>query len=279
MHSAGSEGVFSVVLVSYNSAHVLGDAIRSVPAGNQVIVADNASKDDSAALARSLGAEVIESGQNLGFGTACNRGAAIARHERLLFLNPDAVLAPDALEHLARAFDAYPESVAFNPRVLDPDGSQFFRRRTILLPRPYWFRPKGLPTSDQRIIMASGAALLVRKSEFDKLGGFDENIFLYYEDDDLSARIVKSGRSMHYVHDAVVHHQQAKSSAPTPDLSAFRDYQAMKSRIYASRKHGVRVMRRWRITEERTRAFLASLKGDAAKSARARARLQALREG
>lgn len=271
--------MFSIVLVSYNSAHVLGDAIRSVPAGNQVIVADNASRDDSVVLARSLGAEVIEIGQNLGFGTACNRGAAIASHDRLLFLNPDAVLAPDALKHLAKAFNDYPNAIAFNPRIIDPDGSQFFRRRTILLPRPYWFRPKGLPTSDQPIIMASGAALLVRKSAFDRLGGFDENIFLYYEDDDLSARIVKAGDEMRYIHDAVVHHQQAKSSAPSPDLSAFRDYQAMKSRIYVSRKHGVRVMRQWRIAEEKLRAFIASVKGDAPKVARARARLRALQEG
>lgn len=269
--------MFSIVLVSYNSVEVLGEAIRSIPPGHQVIVVDNASQDGSAELARSLGATVLEMGENLGFGTACNRGAALALHERLLFLNPDATLNAGALPALGRAFDAYPDSIAFNPRILNADGTLFDRRRTILLPRPYWFRPPP-PTTDCKIISASGAALLVRKSEFERLGGFDEAIFLYYEDDDLSARIIKSGRTMHLVHDAVVRHLFSKSSPDTPALSSFRDYQAMKSRIYVCRKHGIRPMRGMRIVEERIRRFLASRRGDARRAARAEARLRALME-
>lgn len=269
--------MFSIVLVSYNSAEVLGEAIRSIPPGHQVIVVDNASRDGSAELARSLGATVLEMPDNLGFGTACNRGAAVAVHEKLLFLNPDARFDPGALPALARAFESYPASVAFNPRILNADGSGFFRRRTILLPRPYWLRPPP-PVADTRIIMASGAALLVRKDAFERLGGFDEAIFLYYEDDDLSARIVKSGGTMHYVHDAVVRHLHAKSSPDSPALSAFRDYQAMRSRLYVCRKHGINPMRRLRIAEERVRRFLAERRGDPARVARAEARLRALLE-
>ncbi|MBX3573739.1 MAG: glycosyltransferase [Mesorhizobium sp.] len=93
--------VFSVVLVAYNSADVIRDAIESVPAPHEVIVVDNASTDASREIAAAAGARVLALAENLGFGTACNRGAALARNDTLLFLNPDARLMPGALDALA----------------------------------------------------------------------------------------------------------------------------------------------------------------------------------
>lgn len=267
--------MFSIVLVSYNSGHVIGDAIRSVPPGNQVIVVDNASTDDSIAVAQGLGAEVIALDRNFGFGTACNRGAAVARHEKLLFLNPDAVLTPDALGHLAAGFDAYPDSIAFNPRLLYPDGTQMFRRGTILLPGADVLPPGEVPTADMPVTMLEGSALLVRKSEFDKLGGFDENIFLYYEDDDLSARIVKSGHTMHRLHDAIVYHQPTTSTRPSPEILEFRSYQYTRARIYVCRKHGIPMPINLRILAAAYQWLGASLKGKKIKAATTRGSLRA----
>jgi GT2 family glycosyltransferase len=176
------------------------------------------------------------------------------------------------------ALARYPNSIAFNPRLLNEDGSQFLRRRTILQPRPYLIRPP-LPTGDESVIMATGAALWMRKKDFEHLGGFDEKIFLYYEDDDLSARIVKSGRTIHYVHDAVVYHRGRSSSGPSEETNAFRDYEAMKSRIYVSRKHGVLFVRWWHIWRNRLRRISVRSRNRQGKLREIDAKLKALREG
>ncbi|KQZ87139.1 hypothetical protein ASD64_06755 [Mesorhizobium sp. Root157] len=268
--------MFSIVFVTYNSAEVIGDAIRSIPPGNEVIVADNASVDNSVEVCRALGATVLEMPRNLGFGTACNRGAAVATAENILFLNPDAKLESGALEAMTEALARHPRSVAFNPRILNEDGSQFLRRRTILLPRPYLIRPQ-LPTGDEKIITASGSALLVRKHIFFELGGFDENIFLYYEDDDLCARIIKSGHEMHYIHNAVVYHKGRGSSGNSDDMNAFREYETMKSRIYVSRKHSVTFIRSWHIIRNMFKKAIARQQGLDSKAKALNGRLMALR--
>lgn len=229
--------MFSVILVTYNSADVICDAISSLPSHQEVIVVDNASTDKSAQLSRELGARVLVMPENLGFGTACNRGAEIASHDRLVFLNPDARLEDGALEALERAFVQYPRAGAFNPRVLGRDGTQFFRRRTPLVRRPYLIRPP-LPQEDCPIDIASGAALAFRRPVFKEIGGFDERIFLFFEDDDISFRTRQAGYELYYIHDAVVRHQGGRSSSLS-DLTDFKEFHHMKSRIYVCKKHGV----------------------------------------
>ncbi len=267
--------VFSVVLVTYNSADVVAEAIASVPPGNQVIVVDNASSDRSADIAQAAGATVLRLPQNLGFGTGCNRGSAVATSEKLLFLNPDATLAPDALLILANAFDRNPHAAMFGPRIMLPDGTQFFRRRSLLLPRPYLFRPP-IPDRDCDVVNLSGAALAMRKTIFDALGGFDEDIFLYLEDDDLCARTIKAGHALRYVHGALVHHQRGSSTRKTAELNSFLDYHALRSQAFVFRKHGVMFLRRPRIVQEYIRLLTAKLMGNAARETRAAVRLKAL---
>lgn len=267
--------MFSIVLVSYNSAGVIGEAIGSIPPGHEVIVVDNASADASVEVARTAGATVVELDENLGFGTACNRGAAVATNEKLLFLNPDAEVMPGSLDVLEAAFDRYPDAGAFNPRLLDADGSQFFRKRTKLARRPYLRRPP-LPQADRRVVMLSGAALAVRKSVFDAIGGFDENIFLFYEDDDLSLRIMKAGHELYYIHDACVRHRPGSSSPPSDELTFFKEYHAMRAMRYACAKHKRPFWRWTRIAQEYWRSR-ASETGTP-RQIRAAARLKALRE-
>lgn len=228
--------MFSIVIVAYNSAGVLADCLHSIPTGHQVIVVDNVSNDGSAALAGSLGAEVIRNTVNEGFGSACNRGAAIAQHEALLFLNPDARLQPDTLERLAAAMARYPDAGAFNPRLVNADGRDLFRGNNGLIDDRMWFSEPA--SADRPIPMAVGAALLFRKSVFDRLGGFDRNIFLYFEDDDLSARAIKAGYTLYHVHDALCVHFCEQSSAPSEELNEFKAYHFLKAKIYTMAKHG-----------------------------------------
>ncbi|MEL6372677.1 MAG: glycosyltransferase family 2 protein [Pseudomonadota bacterium] len=235
-----------VVLVSYNSAGIIEEAIASAPPGCQVIVADNASGDASIVRAQAAGAEVVALGENLGFGTACNRGAAASSRPLVLFLNPDARLAPGALEALLKAANAHPDAVAFNPRIMEASGEQFFRTRSRALPPDR----QGMPTTDRAITILSGAALLCRRDAFEAIGGFDERIFLYCEDDDLGARLAQAGGQLRYVHDAVVTHAGGGSSTPSAQGERIKAYHLMWSRRYVAAKHGrpvSRVGEAWRL--------------------------------
>lgn len=227
----------AVIIVAYNSSSVIADAIKSVPSGNQVIIVDNASTDGSAAIAKSLGATVIQLEENLGFGTACNRGAAQSAAEFYLFLNPDARLMPDAIDILIDRLSKQTDIGAANPRVCDDKGNQFYKRRNRFLKRHYIVRPPR-PEADTQIVMLSGAALFVRAGLFQSIGGFDEKIFLFYEDDDISRRILEAGAKLLYVHDArLIHNPGTGSGTIDHDLTYFKEYHAMQSMLYLLGKY------------------------------------------
>ena len=86
-----------IVIVSYNSAAVLGACLNSIPSGHEVIVVDNASHDASENIAAAAGAKVVRNELNIGFGAACNIGARLLSSSHVLFLNPDAILEEGAL--------------------------------------------------------------------------------------------------------------------------------------------------------------------------------------
>src|SRR5690606_31911889 len=107
-----------VITVSYNSAAVLPRFLTSIPPYVPVIVADNASADESVEIAERAGARAVRLGRNLGYGAACNAAAAEASAEWLVFANPDIVFEPGALDALLASGRAYPEA-AFNPRIYE----------------------------------------------------------------------------------------------------------------------------------------------------------------
>lgn len=269
--------MYSIVIVTHNSAAVIADAIRSIPPGNETIVVDNASTDRSVAIAEELGATVVRNAENVGFGTACNIGAAKASGNRIFFLNPDARLAEDALAELDRAFDSYPEAGAFAPRIVREDGVQFFRKRSVLYTTYPWRRQK-VPAGDSPILNASGAALAFPRRVFEELGGFDENIFLFFEDDDICLRTRKAGYVVQYVHSSEVVHSHGVGSPPSAEMTAFKTYHFVKAARYVCRKHG-RSFRRWfRIPKSFMYLSLARAKGREMRAVEERARLRALLE-
>lgn len=277
MHSAKPDKRFSIVLVAYNSAAVLGAAIRSIPQGHQVIVADNGSTDDSVAIAEKAGAEVLRLGRNFGFGTACNRGAALARHEKILFLNPDATVEKDTLVRLSNALDEFPEAGIAAPRILNSSGEVFFRKRSKLYATYPWQR-KPVPQSSTFINNPSGAALAFRKADFDGIGGFDENIFLYFEDDDLCFRVRKGGQKIRYVYDAIVHHAVGKSTPVTPELVEFKEYHFNKAARYVCAKHGRFFPRWYKVGDTLVKMAIAKLRGQHMRMHALRGKLKALVE-
>jgi GT2 family glycosyltransferase len=229
----------SVVLVTYNSADVLENALRSIPAGTEVIVFDNASTDNSLALAKAEGAICISSEQNLGFGKASNLSARKSSREFILFLNPDAVLKEGALEKMYDAAMRFPEAALIGPQFIDEEGSTIWRFSSILHPISGAIIPPVEPDAICCMPLLTGAALLCRRQAFDQVGGFDENIFLYHEDDDLSLRFTKSGWALVYEPAAQVYHASGCSTPKTQSIARFKAKQKMLSHAYISKKYGL----------------------------------------
>ena len=229
-----------IVSVCYNSMQVLPNMLTSVPENIPVVLVSNAGEhDDSplAELAKSHGATLIVNNTNKGFGSACNQGAEILKTELLLFLNPDAVLEPNAIDAMLTAVDAFPSAVAFNPRIVSSSGTPFFKRNSHLLPRSMKMA-RGWPKTDCEVSILSGAAMLVKRPIFEQAGGFDPAIFLYHEDDDLALRLSKEFGKLYFVRDAHVMHMEGQSSERTPEIAAFKAFYMGRSRVYATRKHG-----------------------------------------
>lgn len=234
-----SEQRVTIVTVAYNSMRVLPRMLASVPRGVPVVVVDNASADvdELRALVARHGARLVENPRNDGFGVACNLGAEVAGTEFLLFLNPDAELRPDTLGRLVEAAARYPRSPAMNPRIMDDDGSAFFMRKSHLLPRREWI-PRGWPAADREVPVLSGAAFFVRAEAFRAVGGFDPQIFLFHEDDDLALRLRSRFGPLMFVRDALVTHGGGSSSDRNAAIAGLKAWHMGRSRVYAARKHG-----------------------------------------
>ncbi len=229
-----------IVIVSYESAAVLGACLKSIPQGHKVIVVDNASRDASAKIAADAGARVVRNHSNFGFGRACNIGAHHLSASHVLFLNPDAILGKETLTQLQQAIQRYPEAGAFSPKIVLPHGERSFRYASHMEDQgSRYVSPEEVPMGDCCVHFIDGAAMLCNRKVFLSLGGFDEDLFLYYEDDDLSFRMKNARRSLIYVPSAVVHHQKKCSSNPSLRLDYRRAWHETRSRIIVSNKHAL----------------------------------------
>lgn len=239
VEASASTGLASVTLISvtFNSFAIVQQLLASVPVQTPVILVDNGS-DDVEQL-RSLAGDnvtVIANDTNVGFGVACNQGAQQANTDYLFFVNPDAHLGDHTLLAMLAAAQRYPEAAAFNPAIEEGNGRQYFKRSSTLLPKDQYM-PRGWPSEDRQVTVLSGAAIFVSKAMFDRVGGFDANIFLYHEDDDISLRLRQYGPLM-FIRDAVLTHIGGSGSARSPAVAALKAWHMGRSRVYALRKHG-----------------------------------------
>lgn len=225
----------SILIVSYNArehlTRCLESLARQAPAETEVIVVDNASRDGSADLVRERfpDCRLIALETNPGFGAANNRAAEVARGDALLLLNADAWLADDALEHLHSTLDGHPRAGLVAPQLRYPDGRwqftwapstsvlgevvQMARNRFEDAAWNHRLVPKVLRTLTGPG-WYSGACLMVRRAAYEAVGGFDESIFLYFEDVDLCRRLRHRGWRLAQAPDATVFHVKGGSSDP-----------------------------------------------------------------
>jgi GT2 family glycosyltransferase len=221
-----------VVVVAYRSRRHLAACLEPLvgrPELNLVVV-DNDCPERSGEIAAALGATVLRNERNVGFGAACNRGAAAGGAPAILLLNPDAVIQADGVAALAARLDADPGLGAVGPRLDREDGST---ERSIgrapravatlaealyvhrIAPSAEWaseFAADGYDR-EQEVEWLVGACLCVRRADYEAIGGFDERFFLYGEDVDLCLRLRERGKRVLYDPAVVaIHHGSGSGS-------------------------------------------------------------------
>ncbi len=209
----------SVIVVAHNSA---GELRRSLPAivaelrdDDELIVCDNASDDGTTAVVEEhVGtATLIETGRNLGFGAACNLGAAHASGDLLLFLNPDNVVTPGFRDAIELPLTEQRDWAAWQGLVTDRGGETLNSAGGVIhFTGIAWAGGAGLPraaapAAPREVAFASGACLAVRSEAWEGVGGFSEPYFLYHEDTDLSLRLRLAGATVGIEPRAVSDHE------------------------------------------------------------------------
>lgn len=244
--------MISVVITSYNARGHLERCLAKLAeqrgSWDEVIVVDNASDDGSPEAVEDAFpfCRLLRLGENVGFGAATNRGAEVASGEYLLLLNSDAWLADGALELLARRLDADAKLALAAPRLFYPDGRPQFvwvpstgvvgeavqMLRNRFEPRAW---NHGAVPKVLRLLLGPGwytaACLLVRKSAFDAVGGFDERFFLYFEDVDLSLRLLRAGWKLAEEASAEAFHVKGGSRSAAAEV-AYRRSQLLYYRLH-----------------------------------------------
>lgn len=228
----------AVVTVAFRSNAVLPGFLASISGASTddvlTVVVDNRPDEESlaAALAADAGATYISLPSNPGYGGAVNAGVQLLPPSVrwILVSNPDVVLGPGAIDQLVAVGESDDRIGAVGPAVLNPDGSIYPSARRIPSLRtgvghalfvnlwadnPWTRRYR----ADDEAVAArdagwlSGACLLVRRSAFEEIGGFDEGYFMYFEDVDLGYRLGKAGYRNRYEPTATVIHAGAHTTA------------------------------------------------------------------
>lgn len=251
----------SIIIVNYNVKYFLEHCLMSVMRATQnldaeIIVVDNCSSDDSAAMVSQKFPSVvlIANKDNIGFARANNQALRKAKGDYILYLNPDTIVPEDCFVQCLNYMEAHPEAGALGCRLIDGKG-QFLpeSKRGFPSAQVAFFKISGLsglfkqsklfnqyhlgylPEHEiNEVDVLVGCFMFCRKSVIDKIGGFDEDYFMYGEDIDLSYKIKLAGYKNVYFPDTTVIHYKGESTAKGSLNYVRMFYKAM---IIFARKH------------------------------------------
>jgi GT2 family glycosyltransferase len=249
-----------IVIVNWNSGEQLKSCLESIAKTdkngfelNKVVVVDNTSSDNSLLGLEEidLPLKIIKNSVNRGFAAACNQGAKESDADYLLFLNPDTLLFEDSLskpiafmgkvenrnigivgiqlvnenKEISRTCAQFPTLGQFVSKIFGLDR---------LFPRLSHFMIEWDHKNDRIVDQVMGAFFLVRRELFEKLNGFDERFFVYFEEVDFSYRAKQLGYSSYYLASAQAYHKGGGSSEKVRDVRLFY---SLRSRILYGYKH------------------------------------------
>lgn len=244
----------SIIIISYNTKKITQDCLQSIFKSEinipyELIIVDNASTDGSIETLKqtqiyNLNLKTIFNTKNLGFAKANNQAAKKASGKHLLFLNSDIIVLNNSIEKL---FNLYRQ----NEKLFNFLGGKLLNKN--LTPQPscgpfyslpivfaalflrgdYWGLTRYSPNKIKKVDWISGACILTKKEYFEKLGGFDEKIFMYMDEIDLLYRAKKLGYQTYFYPQAqFIHLGSASSSGKTyPILQVYNGL------VYFYKKH------------------------------------------
>ncbi len=188
--TVNSTDEFTVVIVTYNSAHCLPSLSRTLSKLKNIIFVDNASEDKTIESINSFfpHATIISLEKNVGFGAANNKALTLVQTPYALLLNPDCETKEDFFSKLITSANKFIDAAIIAPHLISREGSTEINYRW---PVTYW-KSKGDKADGPCCVgFVCGAVMLIKLTEMKDIGFFDEEFFLYYEDDDLCQRIFK----------------------------------------------------------------------------------------
>lgn len=247
-----------VVIVSYNSSKQLPDCLAAVESNvqeldrSQLFVVDNASSDDSVFVVRDGFPKitVIENAENVGYGAAINRALDRSDAEFVLCMNPDVRLQAGAVRVLIDCMRRHDDAVGVAPRMIYPDGSFHAVCRRFPSVWRNFCHVSGIATRlsadsasrhwlseaqhdrERDVDMVSGACVMFRREYLDRIGRFDESIFLYEEESDVFLPTRTLGGRAYYCPTAEAVHEHGERTAGD-ETALYR----LRSKYYVVRKH------------------------------------------
>jgi len=238
-----------VVVVSYNTKDLLLECLASVfenarSRNARVVVVDNASEDGSLEAVRRVFPQTIAINNtiNAGFGRACNQAIRISNSPFILLLNSDAIVTAEAFDALNDCLERNPRCGAAGCRLINAKGVEETITRNFLTPLNQVLELAGiglgstlrrtrLPNADSgradcAVDWISGACLMLRRAAIEEAGLFDEQFFMYSEDEDLCFRLRELGWSVCYCSEATAVHLGGASSSLNKEESLQQFYRS-----------------------------------------------------
>ncbi len=248
----------SIIIVSYNTRDITQQCIASIyqslegannPFTVEIIVWDNNSHDGSVEMLQELAHHhanlvIISHHENIGFGKANNRAVEHAQGTYVLLLNSDTIIVDNAIKRLLLYYQEHEDTISFlGPKLLNkdltdqPSAAPFYSLLIVFaalyLRGDHWGITRSSPHTVQKVGWISGACILTKKSIYTMLKGFDEEIFMYFEEVDLLYRAHKKGYTTWvYPQARIVHLGSASSNGRTePIIQVYRGF------LYFYHKH------------------------------------------
>lgn len=251
----------AIVILNWNGKENTIECLKSIEDIQDVIVVDNNSNDNSVAAIKKdfPKVKIIQNKQNLGFAKGNNIGIKKALDDKagfIMLLNNDTILEKNCLKNLLEAVKNNPQFSIFAPKIYFEKNYEFHKNRykENEKGRVIWYAggiidwdnlyghhrgvdevDNGQFDKEEETEFATGAAMLIKKEVFEKIGFLDEKYFLYYEDTDFCVRAKKSGSKILFTPNAVLWHKNAGSSSSGSEL---QDYYITRNRLIFGFKYG-----------------------------------------